>query len=64
MLGLAGTVQNLKDGSVRVVAQGDEQALNVLLRKLRKGPLLSRVDAIEARWSDAFEYFPDFAIVY
>jgi acylphosphatase len=63
-LGLCGTVQNRKDGSVRVVAEGEEAALKIFEQKLRRGPVLSRVDAVDARWSDRLENFPDFAIVY
>lgn len=63
-LGLAGTAQNLPDGSVRIVAEGDEKKLFEYFGKLREGSLLSRVDSVEAIWSDAFEDFSGFDIVY
>ena len=43
LLGLSGYVMNLKDGRVRVRAEGPRQAIEELARELRKGPPLSRV---------------------
>ena len=63
-LGLAGTVQNLPDGSVRVVAEGEESVLMKYLEKLHKGSVLSRVDSVSAEWSDKFEHFERFDILY
>ncbi len=63
-LGLTGTVQNLKDGSVEVFAYGEEGQLIKLLEKLHKGSLLSRVDSVEAIWGDTPSQFPKFTIVY
>lgn len=45
-LGLAGHALNLPDGSVEVVAAGDEAALEVLAAWLRHGPQLARVDDV------------------
>lgn len=63
-LGVTGTVRNLTDGSVRVVAEGEEAVLAAYLEKLRKGSVLSRVDAVSAKWSDQLEHFAGFDIVY
>ncbi len=49
-LGLAGWVRNLPDGDVEVVAEGPRPALDELLRHLRTGPRLARVDAVESEW--------------
>ncbi|MGH7645540.1 MAG: acylphosphatase [Gemmatimonadales bacterium] len=46
-LGLAGWVHNLPDGSVEVVAQGPEAALQDLDRALGQGPQLARVDGVD-----------------
>lgn len=48
-LGLAGSVRNLSDGRVEVIAQGPSAALDELHAALARGPALGRVDAIEAR---------------
>ena len=50
-LGLVGEVQNCKDGTVRVIAEGPREKLEIFLVKLKKGSLLSRVDdVVSATW--------------
>ncbi len=63
-LGLFGTVQNKKDGSVVVVAEGEESKLEQLLLLLRRGSLLSRVDSVKEKWGEFTGDFSDFNIVY
>ncbi|MFA6078015.1 MAG: acylphosphatase [Candidatus Paceibacterota bacterium] len=63
-LGLGGTVENKRDGSVVVVAEGEHSKLEQLLLLLRSGSILSRVDNVEAKWLDATGEFSDFKIVY
>jgi acylphosphatase len=46
-LKLGGYVRNLPDGSVEVVSQGPETALEALESHLRRGPSHARVDAVE-----------------
>ena len=45
-LGLAGSVRNLRDGSVEVVAWGPAAALAELEARLREGPRWGRVERI------------------
>ena len=52
-LGLAGTVQNCGDGSVRVEAEGTREALNLLLEALRGGPPAARVTRVTEEWSES-----------
>ncbi len=63
-LTLTGTVENLSDGIVKVVAQGEEDKLNIFLEKLKKGSLLSKVEDIKIEWSSSTGVFKDFKIVY
>ena len=63
-LGLFGTVQNMKSGSVTVVAEGEERALNELLVRLYCGPILARVDGIEVRWAEPSGAYSSFTIIY
>ena len=63
-LGLTGTVQNVKDGSVKVIAEGEEEKLERLLAFLDKGSLLSRVDKVESFWTEPTGEFSKFNIVY
>ncbi|MFL5731808.1 MAG: acylphosphatase [Chloroflexia bacterium] len=50
-LGLAGTVQNRRDGSVHVVAHGARPTLEILLAALRRGPLGARVEHVDVVWA-------------
>ena len=63
-LGISGTVQNLPDGSVRVVAQGSEEKMIKYIELLKKGPLLAKVKNIQVAWQEAGESFDGFKIVY
>jgi acylphosphatase len=46
-LGLKGWVRNREDGTVEVLAMGEEGQLGDLRRKLQQGPRGSRVDEVE-----------------
>lgn len=63
-LGLTGTVQNLSDGSVFVVAEGDETVLRRLIEFLKIGPLFAKVERLEEKWLPAKHQFSDFRIIY
>lgn len=45
-LGLRGHARNLADGSVEVLAAGDDAAIDALQRWLQRGPRLARVDEV------------------
>lgn len=47
-LGLSGYVRNLRDGRVEVVAAGSEEKLGRLEALLWRGPVMARVDMVEA----------------
>ena len=64
LLKLTGEVQNLPDGTVRVVAEGNHQALQKYVRKLQSGPLLAKVDAVEVSWQSATGDYQNFSITY
>ena len=51
-LGITGYVRNLPDGSVEVIAEGDRLQLATLLGWLKIGSPRSRVEKVEAAWSD------------
>lgn len=63
-LGLFGTVQNQSDGSVFVVAEGEEIVLNEYIKYLSRGPILAKVKNIRTEWSEPSGIFKDFLIVY
>lgn len=63
-LGLAGTVQNLPDGSVRVIAQGTEDKLIKFIELLKKGSILSKVEKVQVVWRKPDAGFDGFKIIY
>ena len=63
-LGIVGTVRNCTDGSVFVVAEGEESALSQFLLLLRKGSVLASVEDVSASWSDATGEYTSFTITY
>ncbi len=46
-LGVLGTVKNLRDGSVEVMARADEEAMAEFADQLRHGPPAAMVEEIE-----------------
>ena len=62
LLGLAGWVMNLRDGRVRVRAEGPRVVIDELVRALEKGPPLSRVERVEVRWTAPTGRFPGFDV--
>lgn len=63
-LGVSGWVKNLPDGTVEVLSQGERPALEELLRKLRRGPILARVEDVRAEWREATDRYGDFSIMH
>jgi acylphosphatase len=61
---LKGTVENLDDGSVRVIAQGEENDLYALIAHLHKGPFLARVARVSILWRDSKKEYSQFTIIY
>jgi len=63
-LGLAGYVMNLRDGRVRVHAEGPRPLIEELRRLLEKGPPLSRVEQVAVRWVPPSGRFTSFDVRY
>jgi acylphosphatase len=61
-LGLAGWVRNCADGSVEVVAEGDEDGLGQYLSRLQRGPAEAEVEHVEVDWRPASGGFEGFQI--
>ncbi len=61
-LGLTGWVQNLPDGSVEVLVQGEKEDIENLIKECRKGPFLAQVKDIKIEWQDIKNRFSDFQI--
>jgi acylphosphatase len=61
-LGISGIVLNRPDGTVRVVAEGDEEGLRTLLAWLHRGPERATVERVDVDWMDARGDPPGFRI--
>lgn len=62
-LGITGWVKNRQDGSVDILAEGEEDGLRDLIGWAQKGPSASRVEKVDVRWRGFSGEFPDFRIV-
>jgi len=62
LLGLAGYVMNLRDGRLRLRAEGARETIEELIRDLKKGPPLSRVDQVSVTWLPPTGRFASFGI--
>lgn len=63
-LGINGFVRNLSDGSVEVVAEGDEEKLKEFINWCWKGPSGARVENVMERWEEFKGDFSSFTIKY
>ncbi len=61
-LGVTGWVRNCADGSVEVLAEGSEQALEELAAWCHRGPPGARVFEVERRWGEPSGEFRRFSI--
>ena len=61
-LGLKGYVRNLRDGSVEVVAEGEEKELNFLIAECKKGPFMAHVENIDIDWREPESEFDNFYV--
>lgn len=61
-LGLTGWVRNEADGSVRLIAEGDQRKLDELLSFLMVGPPAATVKQVESQFSSASREFNSFNI--
>lgn len=62
-VGAKGFVQNLADGTVEVVAQGERASLERLIAYLHKGSLLSNVENVQVEWRTPQKNFDAFTLV-
>ena len=63
ILGLTGTVKNLQNGNVRIVAEGNKDSLNLLHEWCKIGPERAIVNSIDAKWETAENNFNTFEII-
>jgi len=63
-LGLTGWVANQDDGTVKVMAEGEEEKLKDFIKWCYNGPIIARVDRVDVEWQEASGEFEGFEIKY
>ena len=64
-LGITGTVKNNPDGSVSIVAQGEELPLEHFIKKIKASPSVAgHVDHVDLNTVSDAEKFTSFSVVY
>ena len=63
-LGVTGWVANQRDGTVKVVAEGDEASLRQLIAFLHEGSPAASVQRVEEKWTEATGEFNRFSVKY
>lgn len=61
-LGITGWVANRPDGTVKIVAEGDEASLQQLLTFLHKGSPAAQVQRVVETWTEAEDAFHNFSV--
>lgn len=61
-LGITGWARNEDDGSVMLVAEGQERQLQELVEWCRKGTIGARVDQVDIQWQEATGKFERFEV--
>lgn len=63
-LGVTGYIENMPDGSVHVVAQGSEDALEAFIEKLAHGSQAAEVSDVSVTWSTPENVHETFSVRY
>jgi acylphosphatase len=62
-LGLTGTAENLNDGSLRIILEGERAKLDEFIAWAKSGPPLARVDEIAITWGQPTGEYSGFKIL-
>jgi acylphosphatase len=62
-LGITGWVKNRNDGTLEIVAEGEEDSIKEIVGWANHGPSAARVDQVDVRWRGYTGEFAEFAIV-
>ena len=63
-LGVTGYVRNKWDGTVEVVAEGEQEAVEKLLEFIKVGPRAALVQRVDSQWQDPTGQFKHFEVRY
>jgi acylphosphatase len=62
-LHLSGFAQNESDGTVKIVAEGEEKKLEKFIEWCKNGPDDADVEKVEVKWHNPTNEFRDFIII-
>lgn len=63
-LGIFGTAENMADGTVKVVGEGEEESLNEFISSIKEGSMFTKVENVRASFFDSKNEFKDFRVIY
>ncbi len=63
-LGISGWVRNMLDGRVEIMAEGDKDKLDKLMRWAEQGPAFAKVDGLRTAWPEYKGDLGEFQIKY
>ncbi|PIO03350.1 acylphosphatase [Candidatus Woesearchaeota archaeon CG08_land_8_20_14_0_20_47_9] len=58
-LSIKGYVRNRRDGSLEILALGDEKAVNSFIKECRRGPLMTHIEGFKESAADPAECSSD-----
>jgi len=62
--GITGWVKNLPDGTVEILAEGENEVLDVFIDRIRKGPLFGRITELTVEWREPTNSYTRFGITF
>ena len=63
-LNVVGTVRNLRDGTVEIIAEGKEEKLFSLIGYAKRGPPSAKVYNIDVKWKESEGKLIGFKLIY
>tara|TARA_B100002051_G_C16745015_1_gene646981 strand:- start:2424 stop:2696 length:273 start_codon:yes stop_codon:yes gene_type:complete len=63
-LGIVGSVQNMSNGTVQVVAQAEPDVLKEFVEYLNEGSLMSEVEGVSVEWRSVSKTYDEFSLLH
>ncbi len=62
-LEITGYIQNIEDGSLEMIAQGNKESLEIFIEECRKGPMFATITDFKVEWHTQLQdVFTEFEI--
>jgi acylphosphatase len=59
-LGITGNIENLEDGNVKIIAEGEKEKLDGLIKQIKVKDELINVEELSVKWSEPTNEFTEF----